>query len=161
MIVVYFGCEWQRCHQVFESYIELQQHVSGHLNAVGMDGDGTLKCDWDLCHFECVHQEILNRHVNFHVYMTKLKTTGEQLLQKKVLPPCINNSRRRNLVPNIDSKYVCNWKDCNYTFEMPQEYFDHARSHCIHEIEINKQGHRNQTVQCKWCVMHVLTYLFS
>lgn len=147
---MYFGCEWQRCHEVFESYIELQQHVTGHLNATGIDGDDTLKCDWDLCDFECVQHEIFSRHVGFHVYMTKLKTIGEQLLQKKVLPPCINDSRRRNLIPNTDSKYVCNWKDCNYTFEMTQDYFDHARSHCIHEIEINKQGHRNQTVQCKW-----------
>lgn len=147
---VCFACEWQRCNHVFVSYIDLQQHVLAHLSTVTRSSDKSFKCEWDLCDYECDNSEVLNRHVGFHVYMTNLKTTGEQLLQKKVLPPCINNSRRRNLIPDTESRYVCNWKDCNCTFDMPQEFFDHTRFHCIHELEINKVGHRNQTVQCKW-----------
>lgn len=120
-----------------------------HLESVVIDND-TFKCDWDLCDYECKCMEILQRHVGYHVYMTKLKTIGEQLLHKKLLPPCINDSQRRNLIPNTESKYVCNWKDCSFTFDMIQDYFDHTRSHCIHELEMNKQGHRNTMVQCKW-----------
>lgn len=149
MAKVYFGCEWQRCHEVFEDHIDLQQHVFSHLISVEAD-DALMKCDWDLCDYECDDFEILQRHVGYHVYMTKLKTIGEQLLQRKLLPPCINDSRRRNLIPSTEARYVCNWKDCNFSFDMVHEYFDHARSHCIHEIEINKQGHRNQAVQCRW-----------
>lgn len=91
------------------------------------------------------------RHVLYHVYLTNLKTLGEQLLLKKEpLPACANDSRRRNLIPDVNSKYVCMWCDCKYCFELTQEYFDHVKSHCLHEIEIHKKGNRNKMVQCKW-----------
>lgn len=146
---VYLACEWQRCNLVFETYHELQLHTCAHLKTSHRIG-GAFKCEWDLCDFEQSDGVVFKRHVLYHVYMTNLKTTGEQLLDKRPMPPCLNDSRRRNLIPDIESKYVCMWRDCTYTFELAQDYFDHARNHCIYEIDVNKQGNRNTMVQCKW-----------
>lgn len=141
-----YGCEWQRCNRMFEKHPEFRHHVLGHLQS----DHKLFNCDWDLCDFECVDFVVFKRHVGYHVYMTKLKTVGEQLLIKRPMPPCLIPSRSRNLIPNTDSKYVCMWQDCSYVFDMIEDYYDHARSHCVHELEINKQGNRNKQVQCKW-----------
>lgn len=140
-----FACEWQRCNRMFDKHPDFRSHVLCHLHA-----DNELKCDWDLCDFECDDFVILKRHLGYHVYMTKLKTIGEQLLLKRPMPPCLIPSRSRNIIPNTDARYVCMWQDCSYTFDMVEDYHDHARSHCVHELEINKQGNRNKHVQCKW-----------
>lgn len=141
-----YGCEWGRCNRMFEKHSEFRNHVFGHLQF----DSNELKCDWDLCGFECDDSIQYKRHVGYHVYMTKLKTVGEQLLLKKPMPACLIPSRSRNLIPNTDGRYVCMWLDCSYTFDMVEDYYDHARSHCVHELEINKQGNRNKQVQCKW-----------
>lgn len=131
---------------MFELHSEFHQHVLAHLQLEPT----TLKCEWDLCDFESDDCAIFQRHVGHHVYMTKLKTVGEQLLHKRPMPPCLITSRTRNLIPNTDTKYVCMWLDCTYTFDMVEDYYEHARSHCVHELEINKQGNRNKHVQCRW-----------
>lgn len=146
-----YGCEWQRCNRLFDTYPEFQHHVLEHLPAsaaAAMDID--FKCDWDLCGFECNDLVLFKRHVGYHTYMTKLKTVGEQLLLKRPMPACLIPSRSRNLIPNTDTRYVCMWQNCSYTFDMIEDYFEHTRSHCVHELEINKQGNRNRQVQCKW-----------
>lgn len=149
---VLFGCEWQRCNRLFETHPEFQHHVFEHVQAAtaGAVPDDEFKCDWDLCDFECDDLVIFKRHVGYHVYMTKLKTVGEQLLLKRPMPACLIPSRSRNLIPNTDARYVCMWQNCSYTFDMIEDYFEHTRSHCVHELEINKQGNRNKQVQCKW-----------
>lgn len=139
-------CEWERCNRLFECHGEFREHVSSHLNSTGEP----FKCEWDLCGIECDDFVIYQRHVGYHVYMTKLKTGGEQLLHKRTMPACQISSRNRNLIPSTDTKYVCMWRDCSYRFDMIEDFFDHARSHCIHELEINKDGKKNQPVQCQW-----------
>lgn len=120
------------------------------MNSLSSRDNEIVKCEWDLCGYENENFINFKRHVGYHVYITKLKTIGEQLLHTKLLPPCINDSRRRNIVPDTESKYVCMWKGCSYTFDMIQDYFEHAKFHCVHELEINKQGNRNKSVQCQW-----------
>lgn len=148
-----FGCEWQRCNRVFDTYELFRKHAATHMIGISPNEEQLYLCDWDLCDFEIDDPLILRRHYGFHVYMTKLKTNGEQLLQKKLLPACMNDSRRRNFVPDTSNKYVCMWDSCTYSFDMIEDYFEHARFHCVHEMEINKQGNRNQMVQCQWYVM--------
>lgn len=147
-----FGCEWQRCNRVFETYELFQSHVLTHASTVTTNEEHLYLCDWDLCDFEIENSVVFKRHVGYHTYMTKLKTNGDQLLQKKILPACINDSRRRNCVPDSSEKYLCMWADCNYSFDMIEEYFEHAKLHCIHELELNKLGNRNQTVKCQWYI---------
>lgn len=147
---IYFVCEWQKCNKLVDSYVELQTHVKHHLNQIEDDGN-SYECEWDLCMHETNDVTNYRRHVLYHVYMTNLKTLGEQLLLKKEpLPACIIDSRRRNLIPDTDTKYVCQWRDCRYAFEFIQDYFDHARCHCVHEVETHRENNRNQTVQCLW-----------
>lgn len=139
-------CEWQRCNRMFDDHVEFREHVLAHLQPTG----DVFKCEWDLCGIECDDFTVFRRHVGYHCYMTRLKTTGEQLLSKRPMPACLISSRGRNLIPATDSKYVCMWKDCSYKFDMVEDFFTHAYSHCVHELEFNKQGNRNKPVQCKW-----------
>lgn len=136
------------------NYAELQAHVELHLNHIEeVTDDGHLyECEWDLCVYETNELAILRRHALIHVYMTNLKTLGEQLLLKKEpLPACMNDSRRRNLIRDTEAiRYMCQWQECHYSFELIQDYFDHVRGHCIHEIETHKEDNRNQVVQCHW-----------
>lgn len=153
---VLYGCEWQRCNRLFETHPEFRHHVLEHVQASAASAvaaafpDAEFKCDWDLCDFDSDDLVIFKRHVGYHVYMTKLKTVGEQLLAKRPMPACLISSRSRNLIPSTDTRYVCMWQNCSYTFDMIEDYFEHTRSHCVHELEINKQGNRNKQVQCKW-----------
>lgn len=140
---------------MFETHTEFRDHVLNHLPL----NEEVFKCEWDLCDAEYDNFVVFQRHVGFHVYMTRLKTVGEQLLYKRPMPPCLNPSRSRNLIPSTDSKYVCMWKDCSYTFDMVEDYYDHARNHCVHELEINKQGNRNRPVQCQWYFFLDFLYL--
>lgn len=144
-------CEWKRCNRMFNEHVEFREHVLTHSLAAQSDTDA-FKCLWDLCDFESDDFVIFQRHIGYHAYMTKLKVTGEQLLDKRPMPPCLipATARSRNVIPNTDLKYICMWRDCSYTFDMVEDYFDHTRSHCVHELEINKQGNRNRQVQCKW-----------
>ncbi|XP_055327012.1 histone H4 transcription factor [Sitodiplosis mosellana] len=140
------SCEWQRCNRLFEKHSELFEHVVGHLPTIG----DHFKCEWDLCDHVIDDVVKFKRHVGCHIYMTRLKTTGERLLHKRPMPPCMISSRGRNCIPSVDSKYICMWKDCSYTFDMVEDFYEHTRSHCVHELEFNKQGNRNKPVQCQW-----------
>lgn len=148
---IYFACEWQKCNELIDSYAELQAHVKLHLEHIEEDDGHSYECEWDLCVHETNDLANFTRHVLYHVYMTNLKTLGEQLLLKKEpLPACIHDSRRRNLIRDTDTKYLCHWEECRYGFEFIQDYFDHVRGHCIHQIETHKKNNRNQMVRCHW-----------
>lgn len=143
------ACEWGKCSSIIEKYVDFQSHIKSHLNKI--EKENAFECEWDLCSFETDSKLIFTRHVLYHAYITNLKSIGEQLLIKKEpLPACINDSRRRNVIPKTDNKYLCHWEDCTYKFELIQDYFDHARGHCIHELETNKTKNRNNFVQCRW-----------
>lgn len=132
-----------------DSYDELQAHMKLHLQELPIEE--SYDCEWDLCKYDTNDLTIFKRHVLHHVYMTNLKTQGEQLLLKKEpLPACMNDSRRRNMIRDTETKYLCLWQECRYEFEFIQDYFDHMRGHCIHEIETHKENNRNRTVQCRW-----------
>lgn len=135
-----------------DTYAELQAHAKEHLDNLDTADIGHLyECDWDLCVYETTDLTIFKRHVLYHVYITNLKTLGEQLLLKKEpLPACMNDSRRRNMIGDTESTYLCLWRDCRYKFEFIQDYFDHVRGHCIHELITHKKNNRNQLVQCLW-----------
>lgn len=150
---IYYACEWQKCTELVDTYAELQSHVKQHLDQIETTDDDIqlYECEWDLCGYETNDLIVFHRHALYHVYMTNLKTLGEQLLLKKEpLPACINDSRRRNMIRDCDDKYTCQWYECRYVFEFIQDYFDHVRGHCIHEIETHKHNNRNQIVQCHW-----------
>lgn len=143
------ACEWAKCSQIIETYADIQSHVKQHLPAVAREGLFT--CEWDLCSFETESQPVFRRHVLYHAYMSNLKSLGEQLLLKKEpLPACINDSRRRNAIPKAEHQLICQWEECTYKFELVQDFFDHARGHCIHELELSKEKNRNNFVQCRW-----------
>lgn len=142
---------------MLKTYSCLIEHIQGHLKSISLDDniaediDQFHACEWDLCNFNTNDKQTLIRHVLYHGYHTHLKTLGEQLLEKKdPLPPCMNDSVRRNLIPATDSIYVCMWRKCKYKLDAVHEYFDHARNHCIHELATHKVRNRNMTVQCKW-----------
>lgn len=151
---VCLGCEWGKCSSVIENYSDFQLHMKEHLTKI--QSIDSFVCQWNLCQWDLGPLEtnsikIFHRHVLYHAYMTNLKSIGEQLLLKKEpLPACMNDSRRRNIIPNTDNKYNCLWIDCTFTFELIQHYYDHARGHCIHELEMNKDKNRNNFVQCRW-----------
>lgn len=135
----------------------MQQHVHHHLDSINFNEDDDInsaenyECDWDLCDYETNNKKAFRRHVLYHVYHTNVKTLGEQLLLKKdPLPACMNDSRRRNIIPATESDYVCMWRECKFKFDLIQEYYEHSHNHCIHELSLSKVKNRNRKVQCQW-----------
>lgn len=146
-----FVCEWQKCHAALDTYTDLVEHVSGHSRAMIVGIQPPFHCKWDLCGFVSDNGKLFTSHLAYHSYHTHIKTLGEQLLlEKNPLPPCENDSRRRNEIPAVQSEYLCMWKDCEYRLATVQEYFNHVRGHCEFEMKMQRTSGRNAQVQCEW-----------
>lgn len=107
-------------------------------------------CHWDLCNYKTNDKTELTIHIGFHVYHTNLKNIGECYLQSKDnLPPCVLDSRCRNLIPDETISHECKWEDCTKTFLKINDFMDHVREHGTHEAKFKRQN-RNNAMTCRW-----------
>lgn len=152
---VSLACEWKHCVIKCNTFSEFQVHVDTHLEDVAASACelSDLECHWDLCNFIGKTNKELRMHIYYHIYHTNLKTLGEQqLLQKKPLPPCIRDSRRRNCVPEIRGDYLCQWLDCTFKFERIYDLFAHSRLHREFESSLRRkyESPTARMIKCQW-----------
>lgn len=150
------ACEWAKCSAKLKDYVQLQEHVTEHIATVTPteDEDNQYECLWDLCNYSTDDHKLFRIHVHYHIYHTHLKTTGETLLMKKKLPPCLIDSRRRNYIPDILHEYLCQWQGCTRKYEKVYEFFDHLRQHCRFDWSLEQKHRRNianvRQMKCGW-----------
>lgn len=148
---LYLVCEWQKCHEALDTYQQLIDHVASHITDLIAKNWDPLECQWDLCDFETIDAKLLRSHCLYHTYHTRIKTAGEQmLLGKNPLPACVNDSRRRNIIADVKSDYLCMWKGCEFRFGSIQDYYDHVQGHCRFEMQMQRENRRNGIVNCEW-----------
>lgn len=68
---------------------------------------------------------------------------------KDNLPPCVLDSRCRNLIPDETLSYECKWEDCSRTFLKINDFMDHIRDHGTHEAKFRRQNEKNAMI-CRW-----------
>lgn len=141
-------CEWKRCRHESINLREFRLHVDDHI--ANITPQETYDCHWDLCNYKCNDKTEMIIHIGFHVYHTNLKNIGECYLQSKDnLPPCVLDSRCRNLIPDENMSHECKWEDCDQTFLKINDFMDHVRDHGTHEARFRKQNAKN-AMMCRW-----------
>ncbi len=107
-------CEWEDCQQVEGDLASLALHVSDHLKGMMREnGDSSgWTCPWRLCGFESTSSSEMARHVNFHVFHTKIKSVGAGIVRETNIQPCQLDSEQRNLLPDLSEPFICQWEGC-------------------------------------------------
>ncbi|KAJ6633485.1 Histone H4 transcription factor [Pseudolycoriella hygida] len=140
-------CEWKRCRFEAENLNEFRSHVDEHI--ANITPQETYDCYWDLCNYKTKDMTEITIHIGFHVYHTNLKNIGECYLQSKDnLPPCVLDSRCRNLIPDEAISYECKWENCDRKFLKINDFMDHIRGHGAHEAKFKRQNENKMF--CRW-----------
>ncbi len=72
-------------------------------------------CLWRGCEFLAMgRQSELIAHAHFHIFHSKLKYIGTQLLESQPdLPSCTQDLHSSSLVPDVSEGFVCQWQHCD------------------------------------------------
>lgn len=70
------------------------------------------------------NQSELVTHAHFHIFHSKLKHIGTQLLESHPeLPSCTQDLHSNNLVPDVSEGFVCQWQHCDVSMRFCLEMF--------------------------------------
>ncbi|XP_030599889.1 histone H4 transcription factor [Archocentrus centrarchus] len=149
-------CEWASCSFTGRSMEELSDHMSLHLKDYLGDNDALEELDeyaclWNGCEFLSMGSPTeLEVHAYFHNYHGKLKFVGSQLLKSRPdLPSCNQGMHSNNLVPEGSDGYVCQWEQCDCTFNNPEWFYRHVDNH-VESAEPQSLPQQQQALFCQW-----------
>ncbi|XP_005143560.3 histone H4 transcription factor [Melopsittacus undulatus] len=151
-------CEWELCSYVASQMEEFCQHVAQHLQQHlaqerrdEMDPLEEYTCLWQECGFCSLESSAdLTRHVYFHCYHTKLKQWGLQALQSQSdVSHCQLDFQSRNIIPEIQENFLCQWEYCERSFDNPEWFYRHVEDHSFCS-EYKAKGKENHVVLCGW-----------
>ncbi|XP_063349296.1 histone H4 transcription factor [Pelmatolapia mariae] len=149
-------CEWGSCSFTGRSMEELSDHMCLHLKDYLGDNDALEELDeyaclWNGCEFLSMGSPAeLEVHAYFHNYHGKLKFIGSQLLKSRPdLPSCNQGMHSNNLVPEGSDGYVCQWEQCDCTFNNPEWFYRHVDNH-IESAEPQSLPQQQQALFCQW-----------
>ncbi|KAI6080000.1 Histone H4 transcription factor-like isoform X2 [Aix galericulata] len=146
-------CEWEECLFVGKCMEEYCDHVAGHLKEYlqhPLETAEQYRCWWRNCEFRAKDPRELITHVNFHSYHTKLKFVGSQLRAlHRELPACLLTSRSWHQLPQTSVEFVCNWENCNVTFNNPEWFYQHVAHHA-YATEEKTVTFQKKAVYCHW-----------
>uniref|UniRef100_A0A8B9JJU9 Zgc:112083 n=1 Tax=Astyanax mexicanus TaxID=7994 RepID=A0A8B9JJU9_ASTMX len=150
------ACEWASCTFKGESMEELSDHMSEHLKEHLGEGDtmeelDDYPCLWQGCEFLAMGSpNELVAHAHFHIFHSKLKFIGTQLLQSHPeLPSCTQELHSNNLITDISEGFVCQWEHCDSTFNNPEWFYRHVDMHA-HCTELQPLPDQQQALFCSW-----------
>ncbi|RVE64908.1 hypothetical protein OJAV_G00131040 [Oryzias javanicus] len=149
-------CEWASCGFKGHTMEDLSDHMSGHLNEYLGDNDALeeldeFACLWNACEFLSMGSPAeLEVHAYFHNYHSKLKFVGSQLLKSRPdLPSCNQGVHSNNLLPEGSDGYVCQWEQCDSTFNNPEWFYRHVNNH-VENTELQTLSQQQQALFCNW-----------
>ncbi|XP_068540736.1 histone H4 transcription factor-like isoform X4 [Anas acuta] len=151
-------CEWEECLFVGKRMEEFCDHVAGHLKEYlqhPLETAEHYRCWWRNCEFGAKDPRELITHVNFHSYHAKLKFVGSRLRAlHRDLPACLLTSRSWHQLPQTSEEFVCNWENCNVTFNNPEWFYQHVAHHA-YATEEKTVTDQKKAVYCHWKVNRV------
>jgi len=148
------ACEWRDCTaQPFSTVKALMDHVSEHVTEVAVNrGDeestAVFSCLWSGCDFESTSAAETVRHIHFHSYHTKIKALGAEVVAQSNTEGCKLDDAERNILPVLDTPFVCRWRGCpreGESFPEAQKYYWHVKSHSL-ERHLTEDG----LLRCLW-----------
>ncbi|XP_057207649.1 histone H4 transcription factor [Triplophysa rosa] len=149
-------CEWASCSFKSQSMEELSDHMSLHLKEHLGEGDAMeeledYQCLWRGCEFLAMgNQSEFVTHAHFHIFHSKLKHIGTQLLESHPeLPSCTQDLHSNNLVPEVSEGFVCQWQHCDSSFNSPEWFYRHVDMHA-HCTELQPLPDGQQALFCSW-----------
>ncbi|XP_036392536.1 histone H4 transcription factor [Megalops cyprinoides] len=150
------ACEWASCTFKGRTMEELCEHMSLHLKDHLGDGDAMEELDdyaclWEGCEFLAMGSPSeLVVHALFHIFHSKLKFIGAQLLQAHPeLPSCTQDLHSNNLVPELAEGFVCQWEHCDSTFNNAEWFYRHVDMHA-HCTKMQPLPDQQQALFCSW-----------
>lgn len=159
-------CEWGSCDGTFPSsqFHEFREHIESHLCEVlpqyrrGISEDtvpDNFSCSWRECGWDSpMDAGDLIRHVFFHAFHTRLKVQGFKKQQEMNLASCTLDNHSRNLIPESQEPFLCEWKECGVEFNCPTLFYRHVDSHAlaVDKIlsEVRDDGRKKYIVTCQW-----------
>nr|XP_013036863.2 histone H4 transcription factor-like isoform X2 [Anser cygnoides] len=146
-------CEWEECFFVGKCMEEFCDHIAEHLKEYlhhPLETTEQYRCWWRNCEFGAKDPRELITHVNFHSYHTKLKFVGSRLWAlHHDLPACLLTSRSWHQLPQTSEEFVCNWENCNVTFNNPEWFYQHVAHHA-YAAEEETVTDQKKAVYCHW-----------
>ncbi|TRY93943.1 hypothetical protein DNTS_025226 [Danionella cerebrum] len=153
---VVVSCEWASCFFRTQNLEEMSNHVSEHLKehlgeVDGMEELEDYPCLWRGCAFLAMgSQTELMAHTHFHIFHSKLKAIGTQLLEAQPdLLRCTQDLQSSSLVPDVSEGFVCQWEHCGSSFDNPEWFYRHVDMHA-HCTELQPLPDRQQALFCSW-----------
>ncbi|XP_039352969.1 histone H4 transcription factor-like isoform X2 [Mauremys reevesii] len=147
-------CEWEECLFVGKCMEEFCDHVAEHLKEYRqhpLERTEQYHCWWRNCEFLATGPRELVTHVNFHSYHTKLKFLGSQLrASHQDWPACSQNSHNQNQIPRISEMYVCQWENCDVTYNNPEWFYRHVAMHAYSTEKENISNNKKAICCCHW-----------
>ncbi|XP_037937226.1 histone H4 transcription factor [Teleopsis dalmanni] len=147
------SCLWSRCKYICENLLDLSKHIETHLELNESQTENSdYNCSWTGCNYSTVHLDRLRKHVFYHGYYNFLLLRGKYECEKRLdIPKCHVSEKVFDLIPEVITNYLCEWTDCERSFESIIEYQDHVIKHVIFECDIVKTGNGAAlNMHCGW-----------
>lgn len=164
-VVVYLDCEWKDCQRrvPFGDFLDFMFHIEQHIKEIlpryqsrySVDSiPEDFVCPWRDCGWDSPENtDELIRHILFHPFHANIKAVGTKRKITSKLSDCILDPQGRNLVPDLQHPFVCEWKDCGLEINCPYWFYQHVESHvmALDKQRIDDEKGGNQVVvACEW-----------
>nr|XP_043873088.1 histone H4 transcription factor [Solea senegalensis] len=150
-------CEWASCDFRGCTMEELSDHMTIHLRDYLGDRDALEELDeyaclWTGCDFVSMGSPTeLEVHAFFHNYHSKLRFVGSQLLKSRPdLPGCSQEVHNNNLLPEGSDGFMCQWENCDSTFNNPEWFYRHVDNHVESAESQSLPQQQQQALFCQW-----------
>lgn len=153
-------CEWSFCNECFYSWDKFNTHLVDHaslesgtkINNIFCDFFKyifleNLKCQWQNCDATCVSMCFLMQHISYHGYLSKLKSIGQNVLDRNDWPAC--NLKENYRMPILPEGYTCRWEYCSFNFCMIYEFYSHMEVHVQNNPRVSNDS-TNDIILCCW-----------
>ncbi|XP_018494156.1 histone H4 transcription factor [Galendromus occidentalis] len=142
-----FRCRWGDCKETIEDLAKFYTHLRRHL-WTGLDyaNNEQAICRWR----ECLSNAPWTlTHVLYHGYHEKLKIAGDAKLEARSKEGyvCYYSSERKHTVDIFDS-FDCEWTDCDYVLDGPDDFDFHLLIH-VHD-SVGDKDPNGSSFKCLW-----------
>ncbi|XP_022671244.1 histone H4 transcription factor-like isoform X2 [Varroa jacobsoni] len=138
-------CRWANCQDICPDlcayYTHLRRHMWTGKDARNETGE---RCRWREC---AATQPWTPTHVYYHGYHEKLKLLGDRKLASRRDFKCYLPTQNRHTVDVFDA-FECEWADCEYVLESPEDFNFHLLVH-VHETIEGTDWHKDM-YRCQW-----------
>ncbi|XP_060517215.1 histone H4 transcription factor-like [Cylas formicarius] len=141
--VLNLHCGWSSCEKIFNNMKYFNDHVIKHIANKNYD------CEWADCPnpTNLGSKALLNKHLSYHCYLTKLINIGENVLKCTKLPEC-HLEKSYSILINLNG-YKCEWDSCLVTLKTINDFLTHVSCH-VQGMPSGKESNNPITIPCEW-----------